>query len=685
MIVMKRISSPKKILLGASSFLFVFIAGAQKAHAFAVPVAVKVGLWIGSILLGFTAAKDMATKLIEFIANLISSVILFVGEIFLRIAASLIEIAINLNAQVAESSIIKTGYDITLSVANIAIVVAIVVIAFMVMLRRSNAGPLLFRFIAVALLINFGYYIVINFLIAPVDSITSQVVAAINVHPEGGYYSTFGQSLLGESIDPDPVIKGALQEDPTTAEQLAEGDLITVLAMGLAKVLFIGVVEFVLVITMFAYAFMLIVRYVALSFLIILFPLALIFWMFPKVAIVGGNAWGQWTKAFTRWLLFAPIGLFFIWLAIKLITDSNVLQVAEGETETFLATTGNMFVVVGFLLGGLIVANKMSITGAKWADGQIKKVSGKIKGWATAKGKLYGWRAASAPTRSELGKKATGWMQNRRGLKFAGRALNTLGAKGEQAVTRGAQTDLKTLSQNTDRLKQALPSLNGARLAEALHILRQKNALDTETLDKVLKRKGDDVKKTLVSLGRAGDYEDIERGGNTSVQVLAAKEEYEKSAKTQGDYDKLKGVMEAFSQRVYTSLKDVDKMSTKAFANSDPNSTAYKAAQAQLGEMLDRMPEAVATLSRKSKANEYKTIQGIFDKYVKNFEENKIGLPPNMRGTQEETRNKLKWIEENMPAELEHARRLYAAHGRSMAGTMLGPAGAAPAAPPATP
>ena len=398
---MKRIRPLKKVLLGLSGFLLLFVAGAQKASAFVVPVAAKAGLWILGALGLFKFGKDVAEKLIEFIADLISKVILFVGEIFLRIAAAVMEIGISLNTQLANSSIIKEGYNIGLSVANIALVVAIVTVAFMVMLRRSGANKLLLRFIAVALTINFGFYIMINLLIRPVDSITSQIHQAINVHPEGGFYSTFGQSLLGEGIDPGPVITDALEEDPTAAAELGPDSLIGVLAIALAKVIFIGVAEFVLVITMFAYAFMLLARYVAMSFFIILFPLAVIFWIFPKLQVVGGNLWKQWFQAFTRWLLFAPIGLFFIWLGVRLITDSNVLQTADGDLETFLVTVGNMVIVVGFLLGGLIVSNKMSIAGA----GVAQAVMNKAGGWAKTRGKLQYAEAKTRLGNSEKAKK----------------------------------------------------------------------------------------------------------------------------------------------------------------------------------------------------------------------------------------------------------------------------------------
>lgn len=431
---MRRIKPLKKILLGVSSFFLLFIAGTQKVSAFWILAA---GILAGVFGIKFVAG-DLAERFVSYLATIIVGLITLITSVFLEIAGRLIEFAIKLNSGVADSSIVADGYEIALSVANIAIVVAIITVAFMVMLRRTAANQLLFRFIAVALVINFGYYIMTNLLIRPVDSITLQISDAINIHPTGGFGGTFGDPISGDKIDPSLVIESVIENQD-------EGDALSGfllnLGISLARIIISASVSFILIITMFAYAFMFFARYVALSFFIILFPLAVIFWMFPNLKMGGENLWNQWFGGFTRWLLFGPVGLFFVWLAVKLMTDSNALRNVDGSEASFFVAIGNMMIVVGFMLGGLMVANKMSITGAGYAQGIVNKAGGWAKDFGIRRTKQQLQNIKTGALNTKFARKRIANMQTAKGfkgglyratgLKSAGRGLAGTAQRGE--------------------------------------------------------------------------------------------------------------------------------------------------------------------------------------------------------------------------------------------------------------
>jgi len=163
-----------KLFIGITSFLFVFIAGTRTAQAFIHPDIVN-------LLVGW---------IVGFVVGIINTVIGIIAWVFFLIAGWLIDFGLSINSQLANSALIKTGYDIVLSIANLGIIIAIVVIAFMIMLRRSNASQLLVRFILVAILMNFGLVIVINLLIKPVDEITGIIHDATQFGP-----TSFGKAF----------------------------------------------------------------------------------------------------------------------------------------------------------------------------------------------------------------------------------------------------------------------------------------------------------------------------------------------------------------------------------------------------------------------------------------------------------------------------------------------------------
>jgi len=529
---MRRIRPLKKVLLGISAFFLFFLAGTQKANAAILGLTFLVGgLLFGA---GFLF-ENLAERLVQLIANTIVSIIIFVGELFLRISAWFMQVGIELNSQLSQSPVIETGYNTLLSVANIALVIAIIAVAFMVMLRRANTSGLLIRFIIVALIINFGYYIMLTLIIEPVDAITGQIYDAINLDDEGGFYSTLGQSLLHEGADPTEVLNSTLEEEPTIATQEDSGGLALALALSLARITFVGVSMFILIVVMFTYAFMFLARYVALSFFIILFPVAVVFWIFPGLKGAGGNLWNQWFQGFTRWLLFAPIGLFFVWLGVGIIAQGNIVQVQSAEFQTFFATVANMLVVVGFLLGGLIVANKMSITGASYAQGAVNKaaqgVGKRVRKYTAGGAKYlggraayYGRRAGTAAATSSPVKKLATRLQEPSSSKIdrtGGRAIARRTERSQAARIKEEQERIKGLS--TEQIKREIESgdFSGPKLAARLvKLIKDKKAHKLDNLRELME--GGSAKAALERYGLGKEYKEMQIQAALTPEIIEA-------------------------------------------------------------------------------------------------------------------------------------------------------------------
>ncbi len=399
---MRQLEPFKKAIVGVFSLLVIFIAGTQGAHA-------------------FSPLDSIAGAMVAYLNSLVGAAIGFLAGILFGAASWLVGFTIDLNTDLAESSVIANGHEIVLSLANLGIVVAIIAVAFMIMLRKAEA-KLLIKLVTVALLINFGFYIVTNIFIKPVDNITRTINDAINIGPAGfagAFSGVFRNDNFINPVTPEAVRKIAEGEGEA-------GGFIGELADGLVGMMFLFITTIIGVGSLLAFAGMLLIRYVALSILIIVLPIAILAWAFPDLKIPGGNPWSVWAEHFFRWLFFAPIGLFFMWLAISIIVDTggagSVLKATDGTEAGFFVAIGNMVVVVGFLLGGILMADKMSITGAGYAMKTAKR-GGE---WAQKNAKAKGIQAATSPLRTKRGRKYTETLQ--RAGENRGRIARTISA-----------------------------------------------------------------------------------------------------------------------------------------------------------------------------------------------------------------------------------------------------------------
>lgn len=392
-----------KALLVFAMVLAVFVISAPPAHA-------KLFCWppFSSSCGVLETLGEVAVDIIKGLTGLINSVILFIAGLFFWLANQLIGTALDLNNDLAsgKESIVNAGHKIVLGVANMGFIVALAVIAFATMLRWEGFSykKALPRVIIAALLINFGFFIVTNWLISPVNQITEAFRASSNFDLENSFAVFKDTEGVGKVASENIV-------------ELSDDDIIGALAKGLASVLFTALFSFLGFLTLMAFAAMLFVRYIALSILVILLPIAWITWIFPNLKIPGGHPWTVWWENFTRWLLFAPFAMFFFYLATGLANKG----IPPANTESFTSYLGGLILIIGLLLGGLVVSNKMGVSGGAMALGAVAT----MKGWAKLKTKQYGDRTKEIALRNKYADKGITRMQDLGSKwRFGGRQLS---------------------------------------------------------------------------------------------------------------------------------------------------------------------------------------------------------------------------------------------------------------------
>ncbi|MBI2010873.1 MAG: hypothetical protein HYS89_01410 [Candidatus Colwellbacteria bacterium] len=640
--------------------------------------------WPGEII-GWVlddVVEPIVADLVRIAAGLIIAIIGFLTSIFFAIAGGFISLAIKFNEQIKTVPIIQEGHDIVLAVANLGLVAAIIIIAFMVMFRRADAGQYLFKFAVAALLINFGFFIVTNIFMAPVDALTGVLKDATNFSP-----FSFAKVFLLPAVDTDNLLASIGGDGPGDED-------VGKIGASIASILFSLVFGVLGTLALFAFAGMLFIRAMWLAFLIILLPLAWVTWIFgDKLKVAGGNPWSLWWQQFTRWLLFAPVAMFFFFLSVRLAQDPAIFEGSSGSTSSFSEAVAGMTVVAGLLIGGLMAANKMGITGSGYAIAAAKK-GGK---WAKARGRLMAMRTVSAPFRTEAGQRLTTRVQQtgaERGLmgrlmtapvRAGGRGLNILGAKGEEAVKKAADQDLTTLKKNPARLAQAVPSLHGAPLDEAMDFLRQRGLLgllpqNPDAPGSLSRYIGDArTRRRFQRSGRVGDYEDLEQAAGFNTAVANAARAFEDGT---GTLAELGNAVDAFRQATYQTARSVDAIQPRIFRPGNQYGFQDATRQVIAGRLgsglLETVPETTSRLRTRMNADELDQFQQTFEAHVHDFETRT--LPAGLRGRGINTDDKLRALEARAalsPAgspeerDASFARRLYREYDRMLGSGLL--------------
>ncbi len=457
-------------------------------------------------------AQGMFGKLMNAFRTFTASVVDLVAYItafLITFAAHLINLMIGMSTTIIESPLVKTGFGITLQIANMGFVVAIIVLAFVTIFRlQGYETKKIFRnLILAAILVNFSF------------TIAGLVMDGSHVFAKFFLTAMMGDTPNVENITANLAHSLNLQllntaKPSVDALENAAGASQSFFLM-LSSLALTIIYNSAIVITFFTIAGMMFVRYVIISLLLILMPAAWVCWIFPALS---GN-WKKWWDTFLRWNIFLPVMLFFLYLALRTSEEIGASMAGASGYSTAKAAAGfSIFdatiltaitqgiVQIGLIFGGMMAANSLGIAGAGFMYNTTKSFAG----WATGAGYLQGrWQRGFGGGGSAAGKGPGG------------------GPGGVGGGTPGMFSGTTSwINRKLGGVASAV-GLHGAAArfyasADAPNIARRNAIAErAKEINKQYSGKGEDGKKALTSLLKSTGGNNIERAARAQVAVDA--------------------------------------------------------------------------------------------------------------------------------------------------------------------
>ena len=415
---------------------------------------------------------SVAGGAIGYMAFIFLLIVSTIAGLLITFFTFLIGIILQLSNNVVNTFAVQNGFTVTLAVANLGFVLAIIIIAIATILRRENYAvkKTLWKLVVAAILVNFSL-VIGGAIITFANTFTNAFLNQLPNFQGGPGPIDFAQQLAG-AFSPQRAYIDTLFSSSTQASAGTSGFWSTIInsisaAAGPVGMLISSVVTngqpgqdiasiltplvevfcavsflIVILITLAVFLFMLLIRYVELAILLILMPFAWLMWILPKTA----HLWSRWWNEFIRWTFFAPIVVFFLWLAIATAQQMNTTTAASGDFSflagaqfqaqtdgilggaagafkgfvgTFAVTMLQGVVVIGLAIGGMIVANKLSIMGAQAGMGAMKSAGNAVQGWAGRRTK----QVVTSPLRTQFARNLSTQMQQRTEIAGVGGAL----------------------------------------------------------------------------------------------------------------------------------------------------------------------------------------------------------------------------------------------------------------------
>ena len=421
----KRIIFPLLLAITISGGIFIF--DAPKAHA---------GFfgWVAgqAVKIGFTAVISIVQGF--------STLLLWILSWFVWLASQLLD-AVFAIEKFNDIPAVKAGWEICRGLCNMFFALALLVMAFATILRIDKYGmkEYLWKIVVAALLINFSLVIAGVFIDASQvftnyfkeaaggtkHSISAQLMKGLNA---ANTLDVYDASTKGETVrDADGNVK-ITADTGEVGKQLATG------AQGAVSVLisaiFGSIVMLITAFTLFAACVFLIVRIVVIWLLLIFSPFAWLSFALPGKA---GSLWDKWWQNFLKWVFFAPIYAFFIYLVTLMIGSGSTNVIAsifansrDGvlEGKGFTGILSGMLqggvqmllqyiIIIVILLGGLFIAQSFGIYGAK---GIIKMGRGMVGGLGSI---AQRWMAKGAESQAKKDTRTSrAWASFRRGTSY---------------------------------------------------------------------------------------------------------------------------------------------------------------------------------------------------------------------------------------------------------------------------
>jgi hypothetical protein len=445
-------------------------------------------------------------------------IIAVIAGLIFWIGAQLIGFFMSLNMVIFDMPLLEEGWKIVRDVANLGFVLAIIIIAVATIVRYEEYGTkkLLPKLIAAAILVNFSLTIGAVFIDFS-NTLTNFFIS--NSSGDGSVFGMTTELANGFGAQKFMNIKSDNQGFLNNTSGISN-TVASILSLCVA-----GLFTFISAVSLLGIAIMLLVRFIYLSILLVVSPIIWLFWVIPDTKSV----WSSWWRKFMEWVFNAPILTSFLYLTITSITalgkfSENYAKDAGSRindnlslTPDILIVIGNSLIITGLLVGGLITANKMGISGADTAY-KIASTTGKTaKKWASkktiGKGKedlgSAGRKVVTAGTDNE-GKTALERFGAKYGNnKYFGRIatrISGVSSKAKATEKKGVDEYQKTVDQRTgddavNIIKRAKTMSDGELAAWSIKALKEGKLEDI--------KKNGDLEKCVQALRKTGSGDKV--------------------------------------------------------------------------------------------------------------------------------------------------------------------------------
>ncbi len=497
-----------------------------------------------------------------YVVGMLASAIATFFAFILNVEFFFIDLILEVSKNILNNNLtVENGFQASLSIANLGFAAILIVIAVATILRVQEYGikKAFAKLIIAALLVNFSL-VIVGPIIGTADSFTSYIIDKGFNGPDGLSIRIMGALNPQRFFTPENE-PGSGHLDKQAANELKSVFAETAQSEGVFYVIVVlGFMTVALALTSVvvgAIGIMLLIRYVVLSILLIIMPLIWVLWVFPTTR----KYWSEWWSVFIKWTIFAPIMLFFLWVAAMagVATEPYVDAATKGDsykgivqfiTETFahiLKAGLQSAVVVGLIWGGLVVAQRLSIAGAGTAMAWAKK-GGRFMGMGAARGargigRGMG-RIATAPLRTERGQKITEQLQNKeaaegwiktlhsvpvvgRLTKRAGRGLETIARSHGEKLVDAEKARLEKKMSVDQMIKSVHAAKSTPEQIAMLELINKAGRLnEVQGAEKLLSKENAGKFKRF---HRAKTFEELR--GKSGVALVEAKQELEAAEK----------------------------------------------------------------------------------------------------------------------------------------------------------
>ena len=345
----------------------------------------------GDILSLFGYGGSLTGFILQIVSNIFTFVILKIAAWFVALTGTLLNVSMfattHMSTLVDSSPIIYTVWQIIRDISSLFLIFMILWAAIKMILNMEDAnyGDLIKNIVIMGVLINFSFFIArigidlsnivsLQFYnaIAPTNTAATTYSAT-----SGGLSDIFMNSFRIQSwYDGSGALTSPNSAGQVVASTLSRPIKIILFGVGGTIVMLMASLSFL------AAAGACLWRLVILIFLLGFSPIWIAAMAIPKLK----EASDEWMTQYKTQLLFLPVYLGVMYVAIRILTESKINDISAAGSSVELSQFVNLFVsfaIVIFMINlPFVVALKIAGSGMGWTTTMLSGFNKKLTGWA---------------------------------------------------------------------------------------------------------------------------------------------------------------------------------------------------------------------------------------------------------------------------------------------------------------